>query len=107
VDQLWSIATDQLIPALEELYAAVQQLNTAALLQELPQMVQTSGVCELTADAVTQLSTNLGARLAVSGISEQVPRSLNRQMVINLSSIKQWLVDTYKYVEQKITGQVL
>jgi hypothetical protein len=71
VDQLWSIATDQLIPALEELYAAVQQLNAASVLQDLPQMVQGSGVCDFAADSVTQLSSSLGARLAATRISKQ------------------------------------
>ena len=121
VDQMWSIATQQLMPALENLYAAVQQLNMAAMLQDVPQMVQSSGICEFTVDSVSQLSSSLGVRLAAPhvaahlprgldqqlprGLDQQLPRDLDQQLLPSLNSIKQWFKNTFKYLQQKITGE--
>ena len=80
VDQMWSIATQQLMPALEDLYAAVQQLNMASMLQDVPQMVQSSGICEFTVDSVSQLSSSLGVRLAAPHVAAQLPRGLHRKL---------------------------
>ena len=53
-----ALAKDQLIPAMEHMYTAAQQLDIPLLLKNLPLILQKNGLCQFTPEAIAKFSSS-------------------------------------------------
>jgi len=63
MEQVEQVVGEQLMPALAGLYTAALQLDLSYLSDELPDILQQSGLCQLTLVTLTDFSAGLEAQL--------------------------------------------
>jgi len=83
IDQLWTITEKQLLPALDQLLKAAQQLDAPGILKNMPQILQQGGMCKFSPEELENFSSStqqlmnslksLGAEQLVDLGAEHVP----------------------------------